>query len=265
MVENQFHSIEKVAVEYLAGLPGPKRASDEAAVLRFVRWFGRQRGMEAVKARDIDAYCVTAPAPEAPALRTFLSYTYKKGLSVRGLATHVKTKKEPKEPVRANNISAEPIVVTAEGLQAMRAEMKDLKEQRILVTDQMRKAAADKDFRENAPLHAAREQKSHIEGRILELQATLNCATTVSGSTRNEAVSLGDTVHLSDLATGGVITYKLVDSREASPARGKLSSSSPIGCAILGKYVGQEIEFSAPAGTFKYRIDKIQPRGANGS
>ena len=264
MVENQFHSIEKVAVEYLAGLPGPKRASDEAAVLRFVRWFGRQRGMEAVKARDIDAYCVTAPAPETPALRNFLSYTYKQGLSVRGLATHVKTKREPKEPVRADSGPSEPIVVTVEGLKAMRTELEELKEQRILVTDQMRKAAADKDFRENAPLHAAREQKSHIEGRILELQATLACATTVNGGTRNAAASLGDTVHLADLATGGVITYKLVDSREASPARGKLSSSSPIGCAVLGKFVGQEIEFSAPAGTFKFRIDKIQPRGTNG-
>lgn len=259
MTESQFRSIEKVAVEYLAGLSPAKRTSDEAAVQRFVRWFGRQRGVDAIKARDIDAYCVTSPAQEAPALRGFLSYTYKKGLSMRGLATHVKTRKEPKEPARVSTGSGDPIQVSEEGLSAMRAELEELKQQSIVVTEQMKRAAADKDFRENAPLQAAREQKSHVEGRIKELEATLCRATTVNGRVHETAVCLGDTVNLIDLANGGRITYKLVDSREASPARGKLSSSSPIGRAIMGKHVGQEIQFAAPAGTFKYRIEEIQP------
>jgi len=259
MAENQFRSIEKVAVEYLTGLAPAKRASDESAVLRFVRWFGRQRGVDAIKARDVDAYCASAPTAEMPALRGFLSYTYKKGLSVRGLASHVKTKKEPKEPARVASGPDDQIQVSEEGLAALRVELEDLKEQRIQVTEQMRRAAADKDFRENAPLQAAREQKSHIEGRIQELEATLGRATTMDRGKRSAAVCLGDTVHLTDLANGSVITYRLVDSREASPARGKLSSSSPIGRAIIGKHVGQEVQFSAPAGTFKYRLEDIKP------
>ncbi len=262
MAESGFQSIERVAVEYLSGLSPNKRASDEAAILRFVRWFGRHRGVQALKAREIDAYCVTAPTTEAPALRGFLSYTYKKGLSVRGLATHVKSKREPKEPARVNSGPDDPILVSEEGLCAMRAELEDLKEQRIHVTEQMRKAAADKDFRENAPLQAAREQKSHIEGRIQELEATLARATTVANQKRDAAVCVGDTVHLVDLSSNGMVTYKLVDSREASPARGKLSASSPIGRAVMGKHVGQEIQFTAPAGTFKYRIEEIQPHKA---
>jgi transcription elongation factor GreA len=259
MAESQFRSIERVAVEYLGGLSPAKRASDEAAILRFVRWFGRQRGVDAIKARDIDAYCATAPLQEAPALRAFLSYTYKKGLSIRGLATHVKARKEPKEPARTVSGPDDPIQVSDEGLYALRAELEDLKEQRIVVTEQMKRAAADKDFRENAPLQAAREQKSHIEGRIKELETTLSRATRVNGRVHQTAVCLGDTVHLKDLANGNLITYKLVDSREASPARGKLSSSSPIGRAIMGKHVGQEVEFSAPAGIFTYRIEEITP------
>ncbi len=259
MTESRFHSIEKVAVEYLAGLSPAKRASDEAAVLRFVRWFGRQRGVDAIKARDIDAYCLTAPAQEAPALRGFLSHTYKKGMSIRGLASRVKTKKEPKEQARVTTGSEELIQVSAEGLDTMRAELNELKAQSIIVTEQMKRAAADKDFRENAPLQAAREQKAHIEGRIKELQATLSRATTVNGRLHEAAVCLGDTVHLTDLASGGLITYKLVDSREASPARGRLSASSPIGKAIMGKRVGQEVQFTAPAGTFTYRIEEIKP------
>lgn len=261
MAESRFHSAERVAVEYLSSLTPAKRASDEAAVLKFVRWFGRQRGVDAIKARDIDTYCATMQTAEAPALRAFLSHTYKKGMSIRGLATHVKSKKEPKDPARVTSDPAERIVVTEEGLAALRQELEELKEQRVLVTEQMRKAAADKDFRENAPLQAAREQKSHIEGRILELESTIACATTVNGAGRNAAVCLGDTVVLTDVGTGGTLSYRLVDSREASPARGKLSSSSPIGRAIMGKHVGEEVQFSAPAGRFTYRIDKIEPHG----
>ncbi len=259
MAESQFQTVERAAVDYLGNLGPQKRASDEAAVLKFVRWFGRQRGVQAIKARDIDAYCQTIQANESGALRGFLSYTYKKGLSARGLASHVKSKKEPKEPARVDAGAIDLVVVTEEGLQALRAELDDLKEQRVLVTEQMRKAAADKDFRENAPLQAAREQKSLIEGRILELEATIACATTVNGNGRSAAVCLGDTVHLKDLATDNAITYRLVDSHEASPAKGKLSSSSPIGRAIMGKHVGQEVEFSAPAGTFRYLLEKIEP------
>lgn len=262
MTESQFHSIEKVAVEYLAGLSPNKRASDEKSILRFVRWFGRQRGVDAIKARDIDAFCVTAPAGETPALRAFLSYTYKRGLSIRGLATHVKTKKEPREPARVASGPEDPIQVSEEGLHALRTELEDLKEQRIVVTEQMRRAAADKDFRENAPLQAAREQKSHIEGRILELEATLARATAVNGRAHAAAVCLGDTVHLTDLSSGGAVIYRLVDSREASPARGKLSSSSPIGRALMGKHVGEQVQFNAPAGTFLFRIEEIKPHNA---
>lgn len=259
MAESQFQTVERAAVESLGNLNPPKRASDEAAVLKFVRWFGRQRGVQAIKARDIDTYCQTIQTNESGALRGFLSYTYKKGLSARGLASHVKSKREPKEPARADTAANDPVVVTDEGLRALRTELDDLKEQRVLVTEQMRKAAADKDFRENAPLQAAREQKSHIEGRIQELESTIACATTVNGNGRSAAACLGDTVHLKDLGTGNTITYKLVDSREASPVKGKLSSSSPMGRAIMGKHVGQEVEFSAPAGMFKYFLVSIGP------
>jgi len=214
--------------------------------------------VEAIKTRDIDAFCLTAPPQETPALRAFLSHTYKKGMSVRGLASRVKAQKEPREPARASDMQQEPIQVSEEGLAAMRAELEQLKQQSILVTEQIQRAAADKDFRENAPLHAAREQKSHIEGRIQELEAIFRCATTVTNNARKAAVCLGATVHLTDLGSGGRVTYKLVDSREASPIRGKLSSSSPIGKAIMGKQAGQEVQFTAPAGTFKYRIEEIQ-------
>jgi transcription elongation factor GreA len=262
MIEPRFYSIEKAAVEYLTGLDAARRASDELAVQKFVRWFGRQRGVDAIRTRDIDGYCDTALPAEASALRGFLSYTYKKGLSVRGLASHVKSRKDSQPSTSSNSAPDDAIHVTVEGLASLRSELANLKEQSITVTDQMRKAAADKDFRENAPLHAAREQKSHIEGRIQEIQATLSRATTVNGKPNGTSVILGDTVLLTDLKSGTSLQYKLVDSREASPAKGKLSASSPIGRALLGKHTGDEVECAAPAGTFRYKLERLDPARA---
>ncbi len=257
MIEPRFYSIEKAAVEYLSGLDAARRSSDEIAVQKFVRWFGRQRGVDAIRTRDIDAYCDTALPADAAALRGFLSYTYKKGLSVRGLASHVKSRKENQTVSSSTPVPVDTIQVTVEGLNALRSELADLREQSVLVTDQIRKAAADKDFRENAPLHAAREQKSHIEGRIQEIEATLARATTVNGKVNGTTVSLGDTVLLTDVKSGATVQYMLVDSREASPARGKLSASSPIGRAVLGRRTGDEVECAAPAGTFRYKLQRL--------
>jgi len=266
MIEPRFYSIEKAAVEYLTGLDAPHRGNDQAAVQKFVRWFGRQRGVDAIRPRDIDAYCDTALPAESAALRGFLSYTYKKGLSVRGLASHVKARKQAPQAAALSGVTnAEPIQVTEQGLTALRSELAGLREQSVTVTDQIRKAATDKDFRENAPLHAAREQKSHIEGRIQEIEATLARATTVTAKKNGTAISLGDTVLLTDLNSGATVQYQLVDSREASPAKGKLSASSPIGRVILGKHTGDEVECAAPAGTFRYRLQRLPGAGGQAS
>ena len=257
MTEQNNQTVESAAVAYLGSLSANKRAQNETGVQKFVRWCGRQRSILAISPLDVDAFSRTATPADGTALRGFLSYAYKKRIIPRGLASHVKVKKESSGPGRMTHHS-DPIHVTREGLESLKSELEELRKERVTVTEQMRKAAADKDFRENAPLHAAREQKSHIEGRIQEIESTLARATVAEQKAQRSAVGLHDNVRLTDLETGTAVEYKLVDSREANPAKGRISTASPIGRALLGRQPGDEFEFAAPAGTFKYRVEKVK-------
>ncbi|KPK22499.1 MAG: hypothetical protein AMJ70_05915 [Dehalococcoidia bacterium SG8_51_3] len=139
----------------------------------------------------------------------------------------------------------------------MDEELANLKHQRAQLIEDIQKAAADKDFRENAPLAAAREQKAHVEGRIKEIESTLNKAKIIGDDRDTTTAEVGDTVVLRDLSLDKDFTYTLVDPREANPVKGRLSVASPLGKAISGKQVGQTLEVAAPAGTFTCRIENI--------
>src|SRR4030067_3641992 len=98
---------------------------------------------------------------------------------------------------------------------------------------------ADKDFRQNAPLHAAREERGHVEGRIKELEESLKAATIIGEKKEPTHKSVvGDHIVLSDLASGQELRYMIVDPREVDPARGKISIASPLGKALLGRRGG---------------------------
>ena len=96
-----------------------------------------------------------------------------------------------------------------------------------------------------------------MEGRIKEIEATLNQAKIVEEYHDTTTAKVGDTVVLRDLSSDKELTYTLVDSREANPSKGRLSVASPLGKAISGKQVGQTLEVAAPAGTFSCRIENI--------
>ena len=138
-------------------------------------------------------------------------------------------------------------------------ELEKLKVQRSQVTVELRKAAADKDFRENAPLHAAREKKSYIEGRIQEIENVLKKVHIVDGSAGTTTVKAGYTVELEEVMSGKQRIFMLVGSKEANPSRGKLSIESPIGKELLNKEIDDTVKVTAPAGTFEYRIKSIKP------
>ena len=140
----------------------------------------------------------------------------------------------------------------------LEAELAALKSKRFEAIDEMRRAAADKDFRENAPLEAAREQRGHLEGQIKELEEALKSAVVIDEKQKVALkVSVGDNVILRDLAFGEELHYIMVNSREVDPTRGKISSASPIGKAIIGRGQGEIIEVIAPSGKLRYQIEQI--------
>ena len=140
----------------------------------------------------------------------------------------------------------------------MEAELTTLQSKRYEVIDEMRRAAADKDFRENVPLEAARERRGQLEGRIMELEEALKSAVVIEEREKAALrVSIGDSVTLCDIETGEELRYMLVSPREVDPARGKISNASPIGKAIIGKEQGDAVEIIVPAGKLRYQVRQI--------
>ena len=128
------------------------------------------------------------------------------------------------------------------------------------MVEDIKRAMEDKDFRENAPLDAAKERQGQIEARIRELEAGLTGVQILSkDSTRKIAqrVVVGTKVTLKDVSSGKQIRYTLVDVREADVTSGKISTVSPVGQALLDHSVGEEVSINVPKGTLRYTIEAI--------
>ncbi|MBI4199103.1 MAG: transcription elongation factor GreA [Chloroflexi bacterium] len=151
--------------------------------------------------------------------------------------------------------------LTSEGYRQLREELAARLEERLTVAEEIRRAAADKDFTENSPLDAAREHQGHLEARIRELEATVQGAVVLDGRSRpggaSVKVGVGSRVVLRQQDTGREVSYLLVEPREADPANGKLSIASPVGRALLNRNVGQEVEVATPRGPVRYLIARL--------
>jgi transcription elongation factor GreA len=149
--------------------------------------------------------------------------------------------------------------LSKEGFEKLQVEVTSLKGERGKVLEDIKRAMADKDFRENAPLDAAKERQGIIESRIRELEQSLASAQILSSNpARNQQkVAVGTKVTLKNLESGKKILYTLVDMREADVSSGKISTQSPVGQALLEKSVGDKVEVSVPKGTVNYLVEKI--------
>ncbi|MAA76763.1 MAG: transcription elongation factor GreA [Rhodobiaceae bacterium] len=111
------------------------------------------------------------------------------------------------------------------------------------------------DLSENAEYHAAKEQQSHNEGRILELEDMLNRAEIIDiGSLSGDSVKFGATVSLVDEDTDEEMTYQIVGDYEANVEEGRISISSPIARGLIGKETGDSVEVRTPGGSKFYEI-----------
>jgi transcription elongation factor GreA len=255
-------TLAEVADAFLSNLPPEERVKTQAEVSKFVRWLGSSRRVKDISPVDVASYGEQIIPSAAKPIRSFLSYTQKKGFSSISLAPHLRVKKTVAKTTAIWQLGQAQVTLTAQGHAELEKELSGLKIQRSQVIEEIQKAAADKDFRENAPLAAAREQKSHLDGRIKELEATLNQAKIMGEDQDTARAKFGDTVVLRDLSSDRELSYTLVDPREANPATGKLSVASPLGKAILDKEKGQTVEVFAPAGTFRCRIENITTTSA---
>jgi transcription elongation factor GreA len=143
--------------------------------------------------------------------------------------------------------------LTAEGSAKLRAELDHLLSvRRPEVIARIRSAKEHGDLKENSEYHAAREEQSFLEGRVQALEARLRTAVIVEAPAHGARVGLGSRVTVE--AEGETVSYTIVGASESDPAAGRISSSSPVGRALVGRDVGDEIVIRTPAGERHYRI-----------
>jgi transcription elongation factor GreA len=147
--------------------------------------------------------------------------------------------------------------MTLRGAEQLRAELKRLKgEARPNVIKSIAEARSHGDLSENAEYHAAREQQSFIEGRIGEIEAKLGNAEIIDTASlpRTGRVVFGATVDLEDQDGGQKLQYQIVGDDEADIRAGRISVSSPIARALVGKSEGDVVDVAAPGGRRSYEI-----------
>jgi transcription elongation factor GreA len=154
----------------------------------------------------------------------------------------------------------EKIPMTAEGYQALDAELKRLKTvERPSVIAAISEARQHGDLSENAEYHAAKERQSFIEGRLAELEDKIARAQIIDVSKLSgKQVKFGATVNLIDEDSGGKSKYKIVGEDESDVQGGKISITSPIARALIGKQEGDVVEVMAPGGAKSYEIVKVK-------
>ena len=153
------------------------------------------------------------------------------------------------------------VPMTVQGERALREELERLKKvERPRISRAIAEAREHGDLKENAEYHAAREQQSFAEGRIMDIEGKLSHAQVidVSAIPPTGKVIFGVTVDLLEVDSGEAVTYRIVGDDEADIRRHLISVNSPIARALIGKEEGETVLVRAPGGDIEYEIDAVR-------
>ncbi|HEY7270925.1 MAG TPA: transcription elongation factor GreA [Dehalococcoidia bacterium] len=264
---NDTTSISSAARQFADSLP-PAKHRDSREALRFAEWFGDEKVATDIRPANLEEYVEkkigsAADATErADSLKNFLAYMHKQKILPERLVSHVRVRRQGSRP-RASSTAVpeqpQEVRMTSAGKAALEAELEELQEQRPKIALELREARSDGDFRENAPLDAAREAQGQLEARIRELENMLRHAVLVETDDQAGAgARIGSRITIINVATNAKSEYQLVNAAEARPGTGRLSVESPVGAAVLGKRVGDEVLVTAPSGVIRFRVDGIE-------
>lgn len=156
-------------------------------------------------------------------------------------------------------MTGEEIILTRDGLEKIEKELGFLKSvKRKEIAGRIKQAISYGDITDNSEYEDAKNEQAFVEGRIATLEKLLRHARILEKTDAgNGFVTLGSTVQIKDLELGQDYTYTVVGTAEADPSNSKISNESPVGKAILGLSVGDEVEVKVPAGSVKYKIIEI--------
>ncbi len=270
MISQSGPSLSEALTRFIASKKGGKKAQDGHQELgRFVAWCGRQRNVIDVSPSEVAEYAQhiglggVDSALRLNPLKPFLTYLKDEGWIVNGLAAHLRVPRTRKTTGSRSSSSGafddDATHLSQEGYDRLVAQVEVLKGERVSIVEDIRRAMEDKDFRENAPLEAAKERQGIIESKIRELEAGLVSAVVMQTGRRTaqQKAVVGAKLTLKDMNSGKKVVYTLVDVREADASSGKISTVSPVGAALMSRKLGEEVAISVPKGTLNYTIEKI--------
>jgi len=229
---------------YIAALAPAERPTTVPILQQFSRWFGAERDLHEIDAVQLERYQDQMaaggidPASRLEPLRSFLSDARSKKLIPVALASFVKIKRKTAAERQSlgRPVAVQTIDVTRSGFEQLHTELQRLETVDLPgAIEAMTRAAADKDFRENAPYDAAKQHRAELQRRIDEIKATLSHAVVVEGNA-DDRVGVGTKVSVVDLDEDEKFAYTLVGPGERGI--GKISTQSPVGRALLDHIVG---------------------------
>ncbi|WP_294250663.1 transcription elongation factor GreA [uncultured Sphingomonas sp.] len=154
--------------------------------------------------------------------------------------------------------TVEKMPMLAEGYQKLSEELKRLKAERPLIVDAIEEARAHGDLSENAEYHAAKERQGQVEATIADIEDKLSRAQIIDPKELSgDKIVFGATVTLLD-EDDKPVKYQIVGQTEADASKGRISYNSPIGRALIGRKVDEEVEVSVPAGDRYYLVSKVE-------
>ena len=152
----------------------------------------------------------------------------------------------------------EKVPMLAEGYEMLMTDLKALREERPLIVDAIEEARAHGDLSENAEYHAAKERQGQVEAQISDLEDEVSRAQIIDPKTLSgDKVIFGATVTLLD-EDDKPVKYQIVGQTEADASKGRISYTSPIARAMIGKQVDEEIEVTVPSGDKFYLVEKVE-------
>ncbi len=155
-------------------------------------------------------------------------------------------------------MASDKVPMLAQGYRQIEEELKRVKAERPQIVEAIKEARAHGDLSENAEYHAAKERQGQIEAQIADLEDRLSRALVIDPTTLSgDKVVFGATVSLID-EDEKKIRYQLVGQQEADARVGRISYNSPLGRALIGRQVGEEVEVSTPSGDRYFEIEAIE-------
>jgi transcription elongation factor GreA len=261
-------TLSEAMSEFVTAVAAEHRPAVARELQRFGRWFGSDRPVRTVTRLDLERYQAqqedngSGNSTRLEPLKDFFTFARKRKLLDEAVATALRIKRRTTNAAASGSDlerTDEPTVqLTRAGLEQLQAQLDRLDNvERPAAERELQLAAADKDFRENAPYDAAKQHLAEIHRKVSEIKATIAQGQVVE-TTSATRVGIGSTVVVADLEEDEEITYTLVGPGEIDARKGKISIQSPVGRALDLHGIGDVVEVDVPAGVVRYKILRIE-------